>query len=268
MTVGEALARSGLAPLDAQVLLAHALGRDRTWLVAHRDDALSQDGAQAFGEVATRRRHGEPVAYITGMREFYGLPLCVTPAVLIPRPETETLVELALSWLPVGRAARVLDLGTGSGAVALAIARERPLAHVVATDASTAALDVARANAARLAIRNVELAHADWYEGVPAQAFDVIVSNPPYVAPGDPHLAEGDVRFEPSAALVAGDAGLAALRTIVSGARRRLAIGGAVAVEHGYDQSDAVQSMLRDAGFERIEARRDLAGIARVAGGR
>jgi release factor glutamine methyltransferase len=267
-TVRQALAQSGLVPVDAQVLLAHALGCARTWLVAHGDDPLPRLQADAFFALAKRRRAGEPVAYLTGTREFWGLTLRVTPDVLIPRPETETLVELALEWLPRDGASRVLDLGTGSGAIALALASERPRARVIATDASGAALAVARDNAARLALANVEFAHADWYVGVPGGAFDLIVSNPPYVAAGDPHLSAGDLRYEPPAALASGVDGLAALRTIVGGAPAHLAKGGALAVEHGYNQSPAVQELLRDAGFGQINVRRDLAGIPRVVGGR
>jgi len=254
--------------VDAAVLLAHVLGCARTWLVAHDDDPLPRLQADAFFALAKRRRAGEPVAYLTGTREFWGLSLRVTPDVLIPRPETETLVELALEWLPRDGAQRVLDLGTGSGAIALAIAAERPRARVVATDASAAALAVARDNAARLALTNVEFTHADWYDGVPGGAFDLVVSNPPYVAADDPHLSAGDLRFEPAGALASGVDGLAALRTIVGGAPARLARGGALAVEHGYNQSPAVQDLLREAGFSRITVRRDLAGIPRVAGGR
>ena len=267
-TVRQALVQSGLVPVDAQVLLAHALGCARTWLVAHADDPLPRLQADAFFALAKRRRAGEPVAYLTGTREFWGLALRVTPDVLIPRPETETLVELALEWLPRDGAPRVLDLGTGSGAIALAIAKERPRARVVATDASAAALAVARDNAALHALTNVAFAQADWYDGVPDGAFDLVVSNPPYVAAGDPHLAAGDLRFEPAAALASGVDGLAALRTIIAGAPPRLARGGALAVEHGYDQSPAVQELMRDAGFGQVTVRRDLAGIPRVVGGR
>ena len=267
-TVRQALAQSGLVPVDAQVLLAHALGCARTWLLAHDDDPLPRLQADAFFALAKRRRAGEPVAYLTGTREFWGLSLRVTPDVLIPRPETETLVELALEWLPRDGAPRVLDLGTGSGAIALAIAAERPRARVVATDASAAALAVARENAARLALANVEFPQADWYDGAPDGVFDLIVSNPPYVASGDPHLAAGDLRYEPAGALASGVDGLAALRTIIGGAPMRLATGGGLAVEHGYNQSPAVQDLLRDAGFVRITVRRDLAGIPRVVGGR
>ena len=267
-TVRQALVQSGLVPVDAQVLLAHALGCARTWLVAHADDPLPRLQADAFFALAKRRRAGEPVAYLTGTREFWGLALRVTPDVLIPRPETETLVELALEWLPRDGAPRVLDLGTGSGAIALAIAKERPRARVVATDASAAALAVARDNAALHALTNVAFAQADWYDGMPDGAFDLVVSNPPYVAAGDPHLAAGDLRFEPAAALASGVDGLAALRTIIAGAPPRLARGGALAVEHGYDQSPAVQELMRDAGFGQVTVRRDLAGIPRVVGGR
>ena len=268
VTVRQALVQSALVPIDGHVLLAHVLRRDRAWLVAHSEDVLARDDAQAFFALAKRRRDGEPVAYLTGSREFWGLSLAVTTDVLIPRPETETLVELALAWLPRERPVRVLDLGTGSGAIALAIASERPLARVVATDSSPAALAVARGNAQRTALSNVEFVEASWYDGVPASTFDMIVSNPPYVAIGDSHLTEGDLRFEPAAALASGVDGLAALRTIIDGARARLAPGGALIVEHGFAQSADVLDLLRDAGFVEITTRRDLAGIVRVAAGR
>lgn len=269
-TVRQALAQSGLVPVDAQVLLAHALGRDRAWLIAHAADPLSREDADRFFALARRRRDGEPVAYLTGWREFWGLRLAVDPSVLIPRPETETLVEIALARLPADRASHVLDLGTGSGAIALAIASERPQSQVVATDRSPAALAVARANAKRLGIANVWFAQADWYEGLPSAApggFDLIASNPPYVAARDAHLREGDLPFEPIGALAAGGDGLDALRVIVAGAPPRLAAGGWLAVEHGYDQSDAVQRLFAAAGFEGIVRARDLAGIPRVVAG-
>ena len=268
-TVRRALAQCGLVPLDAQVLLAHALARDRAWLAAHATDALERVDVDRFFALAKRRRDGEPVAYLTGRREFWGLDLTVSDAVLVPRPETETLVEAALACVPSG-AARVLDLGTGSGAVALALAHERPAAQVLAVDDSVAALDVAEANARRLAISNVRFARSDWYADLPLDAgpFDVIVSNPPYVAAGDPHLREGDLPFEPTAALVAGPDGLAALRAIVAGAPARLRESGWLLVEHGYDQAERVRDLLADAGFEALASRRDLAGIPRVAAGR
>ena len=267
-TVRAALAQSGLVPVDAQVLLAHALGVNRAWLIAHAADPLPAASAAAFLALAKRRRDGEPVAYLTGVREFWGLPLAVTPAVLIPRPETETLVELALARLPPDRPVSVLDLGTGSGAVALAIARERPQARVLATDVSPDALAVAEGNARRLGLANVAFLRSDWYAAVPADPFDAIVSNPPYVAAGDPHLAAGDLRHEPPAALSPGGDGLDALRIIVAGAPARLAPGGTLVVEHGYDQGEAVQALFRAAGFSDVAAIRDLAGMARAVAGR
>jgi len=271
-TVSRALAQSGLVPVDAQVLLAHALSKDRAWLVAHADESLTREQETAFFALAKRRRDGEPVAYLIGVREFWGLPLRISPAVLIPRPETETLVELALSRLPIDRELRVLDLGTGSGAIALALAHERPRARFLATDISREALAVAEDNARRLGVANVDFAMSDWYDGLPTAwrdvAFDSIVSNPPYVATHDPHLREGDVRFEPAAALVSGVDGLAAVRRIVEGARVHLAPAGTLAVEHGYDQSERVRALFAEAGFAEIVTAKDLAGIPRVVAAR
>jgi release factor glutamine methyltransferase len=275
VTVRRALAQSGLVPIDAQALLAHVLGKNRAWLAAHAEDALSREQATTFEALARRRRDGEPVAYLTGSREFWGLPLAVSPAVLIPRPETETLVEVALARLPEERDTRVLDLGTGSGAVALAIAHSRPRATVLATDASKEALAIARDNAARLCIANVRFLQSDWYEGLPAPGddaaaapFDLIASNPPYVVAGDPHLDAGDLRFEPAAALSPGGDGLDALRIIVGGACSRLVPGGTLVVEHGYDQSAAVVELFATAGFEDVVTARDLSGTPRVVAGR
>jgi release factor glutamine methyltransferase len=268
VNVGQALAQCGLASVDAQVLLAHVVQRDRAWLVAHRDDELATAHADAFAALAKRRGEGEPVAYLTGTKEFWGLPLRISNAVLVPRPETETLVDLALEWIARDAGTRILDLATGSGAVALAIAHERPRAQVTATDVSSAALAVARDNATRLGLANVECVESDWWDALAGRRFDVIVSNPPYVAAGDPHLRQGDLRFEPEIALVAQSDGLSALRTIIANAGQFLDPSGALAVEHGYDQSDAVQGLFRDAGFREIVVRRDLAGIARVVGGR
>ena len=268
-TVRRALAQSGLVPLDAQVLLAHVLARDRAWLAAHAGDGLERAALERFFALAKRRREGEPVAYLTGRREFWGLDLAVSEAVLIPRPETETLVEAALARLPADADVRVLDLGTGSGAIALALAHERPRASVLALDASEAALALAAANAQRLALPNVRFLRSDWYGALPADAapFDAIVANPPYVAADDPHLREGDLRFEPLRALRAGADGLDALRTIVAGGRARLRPGGWLIVEHGYDQADALRGLLAAAGFLALSSLRDLAGIARVAAG-
>jgi release factor glutamine methyltransferase len=272
ITVRQALVQSSLAPLEAQVLLAHALRVDRAWVRAHETDPLPRAKATAFFTLARRRRDGEPVAYLTGFREFWGLTLSVSPNVLIPRPETETLVEQALHRLPADRDVRVLDLGTGSGAIALAIARERPRATIVATDTSAAALVVARANARRVGVFTVEFFLADWYGhamlDAPSPLFDAIVSNPPYIAAGDPHLSQGDVRYEPMAALTSGADGLSALRAIVAGAPARLVPGGFLAVEHGYDQAQAVRELFAEAGFAHVDAARDLSGIHRVVIGR
>ena len=270
LTVRRALVQAGLIPIDAQVLLAHALGVDRAWLLAHATDELSRARADAFFALAKRRREGEPVAYLTGRREFHGLDLAVTPAVLVPRPETETLVDAALERLPGDRPLRVVDLGTGSGAIALAIAHARPNARVIATDVSDDALAVARDNAKHLRLENVAFTLGSWYDALGGDAgpFDAILANPPYVADGDPHLGEGDLRHEPSVALSPGGDGLDALRIIVAGARSRLADGGWLGVEHGYDQSEAVRDLFAEAGLVAIEARRDLAGIPRVVLGR
>lgn len=275
ITIRAAQAQSGLVPIDARVLLAHALGVDHAWLVAHAQDPLSPAQADTFFALAKRRRDGEPVAYLTGTREFWGLSLTVTPAVLIPRPETEALVETALARLAADRPARVLDIGTGCGAIALALARERPQARLMATDLSSTALDVARANAARLGIGNVEFKLSDVYSEISAPTndssvgrFDLIASNPPYVALGDPHLAEGDLRFEPAAALASGRDGLDVLRRVIAGAPSRLVDRGALVVEHGHTQSEVVRALFATAGFTDIVAVRDLAGIPRVVAGR
>jgi len=269
VTVRQALAQAGLGPIDAQVLLAHVLGVERAWLAAHATDALPMSSTERFFALARRRRGGEPVAYLVGSREFWGLSFAVDPSVLIPRPETETLVEWALERLPRGRAVRVLELGTGSGAIALALAHERPDAAIVATDRSAEALAMARANAERMKLANVHWLQSDWYRQLADRdgRFDLIASNPPYVAAGDPHLREGDVRFEPPSALVAGIDGLDALRIIIDGARERLVAGGSLVVEHGHDQAAAALGLLRRAGFAALESRRDLAGIPRVVAG-
>jgi release factor glutamine methyltransferase len=272
MTVAQALAQSGLVPVDAQVLLAYVVGNTRAWLTAHADETLTPNEAARFFSLARRRRDGEPIAYLTGVREFWGLSLLVTQNVMIPRPETETLVERALARLAPDRAVHVLDLGTGSGAIAVALARERPRAQIVATEVSEAALRVADANARRLGLYNVSFVLADWYDDMELSserpAFDVVVSNPPYIAAGDRHLGEGDLRFEPMAALTPGGNGLSALSTIIAGAPQRLTPGGWLIVEHGYDQQDDVRALFESAGFIDLESTRDLAGIPRVCAGK
>jgi release factor glutamine methyltransferase len=267
-TVSAALAVSGLVPLEAKLLLAHVLGRDRAWLAAHGDAALEPAQACAFDALVRRRSAGEPVAYLTGRREFFGLDLEVTPDVLVPRAETELLVELALSWLAPDAAVRVLDLGCGSGAVALAIARERPRASVIGVDLSPAPVELALRNGQRLGIANAAFIESDWFARVPPEPFALIVANPPYVAEEDPHLSESDLRFEPRSALVSGRDGLDCLRVIVAAAPAHLASGARLALEHGYDQAEAVRALLSEAGFAAIASARDLAGIERVTYGR
>jgi len=267
MTLAEALRQAGargLARLDAQLLLLHALGRplhDRAWLLAHDTDALAAHATERFETAGRRRAAGEPVAYIVGEKEFHGLTLQVDPRVLVPRPDTETLVDWALELLPPGGA--VLDLGTGSGAIALALQQARPDAEVTATDRSAGALAVARGNAERLDLP-VRFIQTDWLQGLAAR-YDLIVSNPPYIAAHDPHLAQ--LVHEPTQALVAGADGLHDLRRIVTGAGARLQAGGWLLLEHGYDQADAVCALLAQQGFERVGSRTDLAGIARCSGG-
>ncbi len=248
--------------------MAHVLRRDRAWLAGHDDEPITISEVKGFDALARRRRDGEPVAYLIGRREFYGLDLELTSDVLIPRPETELLVELALIRIDADEDTAVLDLGSGSGAVALAIASERPRCMVLGVDGSDAALALARRNASRLKLSNATFIESDWFSGVPNKRYHAIVSNPPYVASGDPHLSEGDLRFEPPLALAAGIDGLASIRTIVAGAGDYLSPGAWLLIEHGHDQAEAVQSMLRAAGFSDVQSRRDLAGIPRTAMGR
>lgn len=259
-TVADLLKASGLPLLDARALLAQSLRSTRETLIAHPERQVDDHDARTFEHLATRRRAGEPLAYLLGHREFYGRTFKVGPEVLIPRPETEVLVRVALERARHVDRPRLLDLGTGSGCIAITLALEAPGAELVATDISRAALEVARANAAQLAAR-VTFIESNWYSAVDGR-FDLIVANPPYVARGDPHLDA--LRHEPEDALVAADGGLACLRDIVVGSRTHLGDGGWLLMEHGYDQAAAVQEMLRTAGFDRIETVCDDAGIERV----
>jgi release factor glutamine methyltransferase len=263
MKVAQALAAAGIEPREARLLLAEATGFSEASVLAHPERELPAEVAQRFAALAERRRAGEPVAYVLGRREFHGLTLAVNPGVLIPRPETELLVELALQ----SDTRSVLELGTGSGAVALAIKRARPAANVVAVEASLAALVVARRNAATLGL-TVDFRHGRWFEPVAGQRFALIVANPPYVAESDPHLAQGDLRFEPRSALVAGVDGLAAMREIVPKAPAHLAPGGWILLEHGLGQEGFVRALLGAAELEDVTTWPDLAGIARVTGAR
>lgn len=263
MICGAALeeARARIPLREARLLLCHVLGVSHAGLEAHPEKKVSPQDTARFQDLVARRAAGEPVAYLTGHREFYGMDFRVAPAVLIPREETELLVEIALAASP----RRVLDLGTGSGCLAIAVAKHLPQAEVTAVDASAAALDVARENAASHGVV-VRFLHGDWYVPVAGERFDLILANPPYVAEGDAHLALGDVRFEPRRALAAGADGLDDIRRIVAGAAEHLAPGGRLYLEHGYDQAAAVASLFAGAGFSAIEQRRDLAGIVRVTG--
>ena len=252
------------ARVEAELLLAHALDRPRSWFYAHGGDVLGEPELRAFDALLRRRVEGEPVAQITGVRGFWSLELAVTRDTLIPRPETELLVELALQRLPREEPSQVLDLGTGTGAIALAIASERPLADVTAVDASQAALDVARANAADAGL-SVRLLHGDWFAPVAGEVYRMIVSNPPYIADADPHLSQGDLRFEPRSALASGPDGLDALRVITAGAPAHLLPGGWLLLEHGLEQGAAVRALLRTAGFSRVETARDLERRERIS---
>jgi release factor glutamine methyltransferase len=254
------------ADLDAQLLLAHVLAVPRTRLKSHPEDLPDPSRTQHYRRLLARRAAGEPLAYLTGSRDFWSLRLRVTPAVLIPRPETELLVERALA-LRTAADGRVADLGTGCGAVALALASERPRWQVVATDACADALAVARANAAALGLSRVEWRHGDWYQALPGERFDLLVSNPPYVAQDDPALATASLRHEPPRALTPGLDALSCLRTLVRGAPRHLAPEGWLLLEHGATQGADVRRELVDAGFRHVRSHRDLAGHERMTEG-
>lgn len=254
-----------LEPLENRILLCHALGLTRVGLITQSERTITAAEAAALDALVERRQRGEPIAYIVGRREFFGLDFRVTDAVLIPRPDTELLVELALERLPPQ--GRVLDMGTGSGAIAVAIAHTRADAQVTALDVSPAALDIARQNAAANGAR-VRLVQSDWFGAVAGERFDMLVSNPPYIAEGDVHLSQGDLRFEPSGALTDHADGLSALRTIIKGAPGHLETGGWLLMEHGYDQAQQVRDLLTEQGYVDVASWRDLAGIERVTGGR
>jgi release factor glutamine methyltransferase len=254
---------------EAEILLAAALARPRSWVIAHPEHRIYDcDATDRYEAHVTRRAHGEPVAYILGEKEFWSLPLEVTPHVLIPRPETELAVEVALAHLPLDAPGRVLDLATGSGAIALAIAHERPRLQVIGTDIASEAVDVARRNAVRVHVQNVEFRVGDWYGPVRDEHFTLIVSNPPYVADDDARVERAVRRFEPHAALFAGPDGLDALRVVVGAASRHLVSGGWLVVEHGDRQGPDARTLLVQAGFTDVATRRDLAGLDRCTEGR
>ncbi|WP_459615937.1 peptide chain release factor N(5)-glutamine methyltransferase [Bordetella sp. 2513F-2] len=265
--IADLLRDARLPRLETRMLLEHVLGRPRAWLLAHDTDPMPPEAEQAYQALAARRLAGEPMAYLVGEREFMGHRLRVTPDVLIPRPDTELLAETAIAAAGARPGLAVLDLGTGSGAIAIAVALACPQAQVHATDSSRAALAVAAGNAGRLGAQ-VRFFEGDWYAALPdGQRYDVIVSNPPYIADGDAHLGQGDLRHEPRGALTDGADGLSALARIVAGAPARLRAGGALWLEHGWDQAEPVRALLRRAGFAGVESRRDLAGIERISGG-
>jgi len=261
LTVGEALSSSGIDPREARLLLAAATGFSEASALAHPERELPVEVQKSFLEMTARRAAGEPVAYILGRKEFYGLELTVTPAVLIPRPETELLVDLALARRP----ASLVDLGTGSGAIALALKRHLPAARVVATDASAAALEVAKRNAVRFGLE-IEWCHGRWFEPLAGERFEAIISNPPYVAVGDPHVA--GLQYEPRFSFEAGADGLDAFRILARDAPAHLLPGGWLLLEHGAGQHEAVRGLLEAAGLETTESWPDLAGIPRVSGGK
>lgn len=248
---------------DAEILLRHVTGKTRTYILAFGETGLTPDQAEALETLLERRVRGEPVAHLIGVREFWSLPLFVSAATLIPRPDTECLVEQALVRLPA-LPARILDLGTGTGAIALALASERPDCTVIAVDSVPAAVELAQRNATHLALSNVTVHQSHWFDDLAAQRFNMIVSNPPYIDERDPHLQQGDVRFEPKTALVAGEEGLADLITIIRQGRQWLLPGGWMLLEHGWQQGESVRQIFNEAGFQQVETCRDYGGNERL----
>ena len=264
MQIASTQLKTEAAAFEAQLLLQYVLGVNRAWLIAHEHDVLQPNIQVVFEALLNRRLAGEPIAYILGGREFYGLDLLVTPDTLIPRPDTETLVEAALANIPDSANQTILDLGTGTGAIALAVAKHRPKVNVVAVDASAAALEVAKKNAATLAITNVRLMLSDWFDALAGERFDLIVSNPPYIEQNDVHLTQGDVRFEPISALASGADGLDDIRHIVADCLIYLKPQGWLMIEHGYNQADLVADLMAEAGLVSIQTIKDFGGNNRV----
>jgi release factor glutamine methyltransferase len=259
---------SDSAALDAEILLCLALKKPRSHLRAWPDRKPEPEQIRYFQALLQQRRQGTPIAYLTGRREFWSRDFQVTPDVLIPRPETELLIEISLTLLPKDQPARLIDLGTGSGIIAITLATELPQAEVTATDLSLAALTIAQRNAAEHRTDHIRFLHSDWFASVPSATFDLVISNPPYIAENDSHLKQGDVRFEPRTALTAPSQGLADIRTIAAEARRYLRIGGHLLIEHGYDQEQAVQSIFRFMGYDNVRTYKDLSGQPRATYGR
>ena len=254
--------------LDAEVLLCHVLAHPRSYLYTWPERELDSNQQRLLEQLAARRRQGEPIAHILGEREFWSLPLTIIPATLIPRPETELLVEAVLARIPVDTLWRIADLGTGSGAIALALASERPACRITAVERSSEALAVARGNAERLGLENIDFLAGNWFEPLAGRRFEMIVANPPYIRADDPHLQQGDVRFEPRMALASGVDGLDDIRLLIAQAGGYLCPPGWLLLEHGHDQGRAVQTLLREAGYREVDDLPDLAGHGRVAVGR
>ncbi|MFA9594586.1 peptide chain release factor N(5)-glutamine methyltransferase [Citrobacter telavivensis] len=252
---------------DAEILLEFVTGKGRTYILAFGETAITDAQREQLDWLLARRKQGEPIAHLTGVREFWSLPLFVSPATLIPRPDTECLVEQALARLPSGPC-RILDLGTGTGAIALALASERPDCEVTAVDRMPEAVELAQRNATHLAINNVHIQQSDWFSALPGQQFAMIVSNPPYIDEQDPHLAQGDVRFEPLTALVARDGGMADIVHIIEQSRTRLEAGGYLLLEHGWQQGAAVRDAFIRAGYQAVETCRDYGDNERITLGR
>ncbi len=264
---GRAQLSSDTAQIDAELLLSYTLDKNRTWLHTWPDKTITAEEASLFEALTQRRQQGEPIAHILGKQSFWTLDLKVTADTLIPRPETELLVEQALSLTPIDQPWQIADLGTGTGAIALAIASERPKATLIASDRSEAALTVAQENATTHAINNIAFRHGSWFEPLRGETFDLILSNPPYIATGDPHLAQGDVRFEPDSALTSGNDGLDDLRLIIANAVHHLKPDGWLLVEHGYDQGNAVRSLFEQYHYQNIATQCDLGGVERITYG-
>ncbi len=254
--------------LDAEILLAHAARQPRAWLIAHARETLGADIWARFQTLLEHRLQGSPIAYLTGEREFWSRRFRISSDVLIPRPETEHLIEAALERLAPDAAVDIADLGTGSGIIAVTLGLERPHCRILATDLSPAALAIAAENARALGAANVEFQRSDWFSALGGRRFAVIASNPPYIAAADPHLARGGVRFEPELALVSGEDGLAAIRALVDGARYHLETGGWLLLEHGWEQGEAVTRLLNEHGYTAVASYEDLAGTTRIALGR
>lgn len=261
------LAQSESPRRDAEILLEHVTGKTRTFILAFGETALTDAQCEQLAALLARRQRGEPIAHLIGVREFWSLPLFVSPATLIPRPDTECLVEQALARLPA-TACRILDLGTGTGAIALALASERPDCDVVAVDRMADAVALAQRNAEHLAIPNARILQSDWFSALQGKSFEMIVSNPPYIDAQDPHLSEGDVRFEPLSALVAGDQGMADIAHIIAQARHALTPGGFLLLEHGWQQGALVRDAFSQAGYTQIETCRDYGDNERITLGR